>query len=489
MALLLLVLILAISFIAMVYAYFKSKRRVKQLAKMNAVKESHIQQLRQSEQSLQQAVLALQNQLHNMIEDPITHLLGWQLFMDRLNHSLHESARYQLTMGILSVDINEFNMINEALGYRVGDALLQEVSKRLQLCIRQIDSLSRFSKDVFFIMLIQLSKPETAAIVAQRILQSLAQPIQINEHTLYINACVGISIYPNDGQDAPLLLRNADLALQLAKEKGHSTYQFYQEKIHLNSQRELALSTGLKRESLMQELEIYYQPIMNVQNKTIFCMEALLYWRHPELGLIGPQELFNYAEKQGKLNIISDWLLKNACLQFLSWRSVGFQPELLSIPLSIRQLENSRFIYGISQSLQELHFKPEWLLFGIKESSSPITFDGVEKAFNMLKYLNIKIAIEDFGSRSLSISYLKNMSVNYLKLDRCLISDIEQNESTQSFIKAMVLVANTLSMQLIVQGVGSEQQMTLLNALGCHLLQGPWIGAAVPAKEVLTAVE
>lgn len=487
MELLVIFLIVGICFIVVGYAYLKSKYRVTQLSQLNAVKESHMQQLLQSEQSLQQEISSLQNQLNMVIEDPVTHLLGWQLFVDRLKHNINESARHQLTMGILSIDINEFNVVNEALGYEVGDALLQIVADRIQRCIRQVDSVTRFSKDVFVVLLMQLSKPETAAIVAQRILQTLDQPIEVNEHTLYMNACIGIAIYPGDGQDANLLLRNADHALRLAKIKGNSTYQFYQEKIHIDSQRELAISTGLKRESLMQEFAIHYQPILNVENKTTFCIEAILYWHHPELGIIGPEELFKHAEKQGKLNIISDWLLKNACLQFLSWRSVGFQPELLSISLSLRQLENSQFIYGISQRLQELMFKPEWLLLGIKDSSYPTSFDDVEKALNMLKYLNIKIALEDFGSRSLSLSNLKNMAVNYLKLDRGLINDVEQNESTQAFIKAMINVANSLSIQLIIQGVESEQQMTLLTSLGCHLFQGNWIGAAVPAKEVGTA--
>lgn len=483
-----LLLLLGISIIACIFLVFfavKSKKQINQLAQKNKTNEANLQQLNSSKENLINELQALKDKLNQINEDPLTHVLGWPFFSDRVINSIHESTRYQLTMAILYVDIKDFNVINNALGHDIGDAALQEVAKRLQTCIRQIDSISRFTKDIFVILLNRLNKPETAVIVAQRILQSMEQPIEVNHQIFAMGVCIGISIFPDDGQDVATLFRNAENALQTAKQKGPQNYQFYQEKIHIDSQRELALSTGLQAESVTNEFVITYQSIMNVKDNTILCAEALLQWNHAELGLIDPKELFNYAEKHGKLNDISEWLLKNACQQFLRWRDEGFHPQYLSVHLSIRQLENSHFIYRISQILQELKFNPEWLLLEMRESDYPISFSHIEKSYNMLKYLNVKLAIDDFGSHSLSIRDLKSFTVDYLKLDSVLIQDIDTNQDTKSLIKAISGMANSLNMQLILQGVVSEAQKTTLQGIGCYLMQGQWIDASLSENKFI----
>lgn len=477
--------IISIAFILSGLAFLKFRKQARKFKMLAVANETELLKLRDTEQTLRYELSTLKNKLRHAIEDPVTNLPGWQLFEDRVNQHIVESARYQLTMGILYVDIDDFKVINDALGYEVGNVLLRELSVRLQSCIRQVDSISRFAKDTFVVLLTQLNKPEMAAIVAQRMLQSLAQPIQVNEHTLYVTACIGISIYPSDGQDAAALFRSADYALHLAKEKGNQLYQFYQEKIFINSQRELALSSGLKRDSISKEFVIFYQPIKNMQSKTVFCMEALLHWQHPEIGLISPDELFVNAEKQGKLNMVSEWLLKNACRQFISWRTLGFHSDLLGISMSIRQLENSHFVYRISQILQEMDFKPEWLLLEIKENQSQISFDVLEKAFNMIKYLNIKIAIDDFGSGQFSLRDLKKYPINYLKLDKMLIDDIEHDEHTVELAKSVIALSKSLNAQLIIKGVDSEHEVSIWEGLGCDLMQGELIGSAISEKEVI----
>lgn len=467
-----------------IYLYAKSQSHCQQAKQEIVVGKTELENLKKDDYHLRQELSVLQNKLSHAMEDPLTMLLGWQLFEDRINQNIHESARYQLTMGVLIIDIDDFKVINNALNHQIGDELLRVVAKRIHACIRQVDSASRFTKDTFYVLLTQLGKPETVAIVAQRILQALEQPIIINEHELYITACIGISIYPTDGQDTASLLRSADYALHIAKEKGKQIYQFYHERIHANSQRELALATGLRRESMFHEFAIYYQPIINVQNDNIICMDTLLYWQHPALGLVSPPELFDYAEKQGKLNVISEWLLRNACKQFLSWRKLDFIPELLGIPLSFKQLENSQFIYHISQILQELQFNPAWLLLEIKENSGQLSFDIVEKAFNMLKYLNVKIAIDDFGSAPFSLRDLKNFTVNFLKLDRTFITDVENNPKTVELIKSVLFLAKSRSIELVIKGVETKQQFDILKQLDCTLMQGKLLGPPLPEKEM-----
>jgi diguanylate cyclase len=478
--------IMSIGFIIFffIYDYFRGKNQDKRFENKLTIVESELKESKEAELRVRDEINILQNKLRHTLQDPITNLLGWQLFEDRLNQNIKESQRYQLTLGIMYVDIDDFKMINDALSYETGNGLLKEVAERLQSCVRKVDSVSRFAKDTFVILLTQLAKPETAAMVAQRILQSLAQPFQINGNELFITAGIGISIYPTDGPDAATLLRNADHALHLAKEKGKHGYQFSQEKMHIKSQRELAITVSLNRGSFFQEFVLYYNPIVNVKDETIFCMDALLHWQHPDLGLIGPQELLNFAEKQRNLNSISEWLLKNACKQFLHWRSLGFNPQYLGIPLSLKQLENSHFIYRISQLLQDLEFKPEWMLFEIKETFAQLSFEVLEKAFNMLTYLGVNIAIDDFGSGPFSLYQLKNFAVNYLKLDASFVKDITTDPQTVALVKSVIFLSKKLSMQLIIQGIETEEQKTILKELDCILMQGKLLGEPLSEREV-----
>ncbi len=449
--------------------------------------KSLAEQLRQSEQAkqeLQNHFALLEGKLYSSMKDPVTQLLSWQLFEDRFNQSIKESARYELTMGILYVDINSFNIMSDALGNQIGDALLEKMARRLESCVRQVDTIARVTKDIFVIVLTQLGKPDMSAIVAQRILQSMLEPFQIEEHSLYVTVSIGIATYPIDGQEAATLLHHADCALQTAKQKGKQNYYFYQEKNNISSQRKLSLITGLQRETFIQELTIYYQPTMNVKDENVFCMDALPYWQHPELGCVMPDEIFFYAEKQNKLNIMTEWLLRHACRQFLSWRSLGFMPAYLGIPLSITQLKNTQFIYHISQILKELQFQPEWLILEIQNEQSSLSFDVIEKAVNRLKYLKIKLALTHFGAGGFSLNYLKKLGLDFLKFDQTMIDDIQDNQQTMILVRSLILMGEQLAIEFIAQGVESNEQVIKLRDCGCSLMQGKCFGEALPEKEV-----
>jgi len=484
MEFILILLLSLLSIVVILLVFYKKQLKITQRENILFNKEAELNKSHSVEESLRQELATLKARLHHVTEDPLTRLLGWPLFEDRVKQTIQESARYQFNMAILYVDINDFNMLNEALGYEAGDAILNEVSERLQTCIRDMDSVSRLSKDVFVVLLTQLSKPETAAVVSQRILESLVEPIWIKEQKLYITACIGIAVYPADGLDASILFRNADQALTLAKEKGHQNYHFYQQKNENNCLRELKLSTGLNQDSFLSECEIVYQPIMQASDKTVFCMQALLYWRHPVLGLIHSDELFNYMEKHDKSDVAFEWMMKKACQQFVSFRRVGFNPTFLSLPLSVKQLKNGQCIYRLSQLLQECECKPEWLLLVIEGSLIHTPFEAIEKSFNRLKYLNIKLAINHFGSNHFSILDLKQFAVDYLLLDTAIIQDLEQNEQTIGLVNAMNLMAQSLSMQLIVQGIDTDKKMKILKGLGCDLIQGQYVGEPLAEKEV-----
>jgi diguanylate cyclase (GGDEF)-like protein len=482
-----LILIVCISLLICVLTYL-FLREEKQLINLQIQTNEMTDQLnkyQETTQHLRQELTSKQTELISASRDSVTQLLGWQLFEDRLNQNIKESERYQLTLGVLFVDIDDFELINEALSYSVGDELLQEVAHRLEACIRKVDSVCRYNKDTFVVLLTQLGKPEMAAVVAQRILQSLAQSFQIKEHELFITVGIGIAIYPTDGQDGVTICNCAERALRVAKQKGKHLYQFAQEKLLINSQRDLALTNSLRRDFIPQEFVILYQPIMNTVDNTVFCMDTNLQWQHPELGLIQAQELFANAAKQGKLNVITEWLLRSACEQFLQWQSLGFKPQFISIPLAVKQLENTHFIYRISQMLQELKFDPQCLILALKDISSLTTQDVLEKSLNMLKYINVKLAVDDFGANSFALRDLKNITVDYLRLDPSFVADIEKNPQSLALIKSIVFLAENMQVKLIAQGIESEQQAILLREQGCTLMQGQLMGAALPEKNVL----
>ena len=407
------------------------------------------------------------------------------MFEDRLGYALKESERYQFNLGVMFVDIDDFNIINHTWGHEIGTLLLQAVAQRLQASIRHADSISRFNKDTFVILLAQLAKPETAAIVAQRILQSMGQLFRVRHHEVSITVSIGIATYPADGQTVETLLRSANHAMNLSKQNEHQRYQFYQKEMYENSQRELMLLTGISNESGFKEFVVYYQPIINTENKQVVCMNALLHWLHPSLGLISPNELYKIAEKQHTMNLISEWLLRAACQQFLDWRELGFHSQLLSIPVTARQLENTHFVYRISQILQDTQFKPEWLLLEIKESAHLQSIESIGKAFNMLNYLGVKMAIDQFGCDSFSLQYVKQFPIQYLKLDSSLLNDIETSPQSLALIKSIIFLAKSLSMEMIAQGVESERQSTRLKELGCTLMQGELFGAPLTKQEVI----
>lgn len=456
---------------------------LKQMQMKLLTNESQLKISHRVETQLKYEIKNLQNKIRLTFEDSVTNLLGRKVFEDRLSQSIKESDRHQLILAVLFVDIVNFKMINDALSYEIGDLLLQEVAKRLQASVRSVDSLTRFGKDTFVILLTRLMKPETAALVAQRLLQILKNPFKIKEHELFIHVCMGIAIYPSDGKSMAELLRNADYALQEAKKKGKDTYQFYQAEMYQKSQRELALHTSLNRETLFQELKLLYQPIMNVTNETIFGMDILINWVHPQLGLVAPKELFRYADIQHKLDLITEWILKKACQQFLHWRSLGFFVNFIGVPISIHQIKSTQFVYRMFQILQEMAFNPEWILFEIKDMAA-FPFSMIEKGLNMLKYKGIKIAIDHFGLESFPLLLLKEMKVHYLKLDQALIMDINENPQSKPFIESLIVLANSLSLQLIIQGIESQEQMELLKSLGCSLMQGKLFSAPLSEHEV-----
>ena len=253
---------------------------------------------------------------------------------------------------------------------------------------------------------------------------------------------------------------------------GNHLCQFYEEHMQIQSARDLILSNGLSREESFPIFSISYQPVLQAPDKEMLSLEASISWQHAELGLVQHEELIRYAEKYRKLNALTVWMLKQACEEFLQLRNKDISIALLAIPISIKQLENPHFIYEISQVLQASSFAPSSLLLELRDHNIETSFDVLEKAFNMLQYLGIKLALDQFGGESLSLRYLKMIQVNYLKTDVNLINDLPENAQTKTLLKSMQQFANQLNIPLIVSGVETMEQANVLRQLGCQLFQG-----------------
>lgn len=417
-------------------------------------------------------------------EDSLTSLISWPVFQDRLLQQLKLCDRHQMTLGILYIDLDDFKVINDGLSFEVGNLLLKEVASRLQSCIRQVDSISRPDKDIFVVMLNRLTKPETAAIVAQRMLSALASPYLLEDHALNVSASIGISLYPQDGLDAVSLLQHAEQALRIAKSKGYLSYQFYQSKLHDDSKRELAIVNHLADEQLFNELQIYFQVVINAETGNMEAIEAELHWDHPALGFISQSELFSYAERQRRLNAITDWMLQKVCRQFLNWRALKFQPRLLAVPVLLKQFENTNFIYRLSQLLQQLHFNPSDLLLVVQQTGASVSLPKLEKAFNMLTYLGVKVAMDEQAESRFPLRYLKQFQCHYLRLEKTVTEDITTNVQTRALISSMLAMASNLGMQLIVSGVDTPEQKEKLKELGVVCMQGQAIGSTQSEREL-----
>lgn len=467
----LMAILLAIIVLSLGIFSWRTKRKLQVLT-------SQFNVLHKKEQALKEECLQLKTSLEQLMQDPVTKVLAWVLFEEHLQRGILESGRYQLMLGVLLVEVNNFSTINNALTEEMSNVFLYEIAQKLTGCIRKTDSISR-RKDTFFILIEHLSKPELASIVAQRILQALSKPIKINEQELSITVSIGIAIYPIDGEDGASLLRAAEYALQVAREKGKHLYQFYQSKMNAESRRELALYLGLSRENIFKEFSLRFQPLMQEkpQEKVshhVLAVFAKIIWHHPELGEITQAELFQQAEKQRKLSMITEWGFREAGLDYLKSRQ-KLGEALLGFSLTIEQLEHHQFIYHLAQIMQEIGFKPEWLLLEISGDFSRVSFEALEKAFNMLKYLKINIVIDQFGVNAIPLRYLNQFTISYLKLDPSLTNDVTTDSASSEMVEAILMMMKHLNIQVIVQNVREQAQWMMLKKLGCDLFQGQLI--------------
>ncbi len=452
--------------------------------------EAMLTKTQAAERTQTAALLDLKNQMESaQSTDVVTGLITQQIFEDRLNQILGQSKRHNLIFAVLFLNLNEFKMIIRAIGLEAREQILKETAKRIQHCIRQLDTAARFVGDDFALILPQLSKSETAAYVAQRLLNTIAEPFLINDKEVFIAGSIGISIYPYDGEDLRVLMKNAETALHQAAVYGHHSYQFYRHNMQLESKREFILSTSLQNPAVYKDFLIYYQPILHIEKKAIYAMRAILHWNHLDFGLMEFSEFSQLAESNGTIIRIGEWVIRHACQQFQTWKTSGYHVQMLVITITLRQLENPHFIYKITQLLNEFGIEPASVIFEISENAITSKIGVSEKTLLMLKELGAQIGISHFGTGNMVLWRLQRFRIDCLNIADSIIKNITISKEIFDVVKMILALADTLGLYVMASGVETHKQAEVLKALGYYLMEGALFSKPLLPSEFTLAYE
>ncbi|SFD89185.1 GGDEF and EAL domain-containing protein [Nitrosomonas sp. Nm166] len=416
--------------------------------------------------------------------DALTGLPNRLLLQDRIEQALVQDARHQKRMAVLFIDLDHFKTINDSLGHDIGDFLLKAVAERLLTCVRNEDTVARQGGDEFIVVLNSIAESLDAAKVAQKILDSLAQPYHIHKNELHIGGSIGIAVFPKDGTNAEALLKNSDVAMYYAKENGRNNYQFFTKELNKSAHERHTLGLDLRYALERNELVLYYQPVMDMPDNQLYSVEALLRWRHPEHKLIAPDKFISLAEETGLIIPIGEWVLRTVCRQIRIWQDQGYDVPKVAINLSGRQFRDKELIKNISCILSETKVAAKYITLEITES---MLIDNIEKVVETLRCLNemgIHISIDDFGTGYSSLSYLKRFPINTLKIDRSFVRDIVTDKNDHTIVAAIIAMAHSLEIDVIAEGIETEEQLRLLIAQKCNHYQGYYFSKPVPVSEI-----
>jgi diguanylate cyclase (GGDEF)-like protein/PAS domain S-box-containing protein len=414
--------------------------------------------------------------------DLLTNLPNRALLRDRLSLAISQAKREDEMLAVMFLDLDRFKNINDSLGHVVGDELLQQVSTRLKSCVREGDTLARFGGDEFTLLLPKIAKgKEDVSKIAEKINEVLKDPFTVDNNELYVSASIGIAIYPRDGTDMDSLIKHADIAMYNVKDTGKNNYRFYSTDMTTPYFQNLSLETGIHKALANDEFHLMYQPQINIKTGEIVGVEALLRWDHPEHGPITPAEFIPFAEETGMIVDIGHWVLRSACAQLKHWRDIGLPEIRMSINMSARQLAEKSIVKHISGLLRDYALPGHCLEIEITENTIMNDMDSVIHKLKALSKKGVYIAIDDFGTGYSSLSYLHKLPIQTLKIDRAFIKEANMKHTGNSIINTIVAMARGLNLNVIAEGVETQQQLDYLVEIGCSEAQGFLFGKPLTA--------
>ena len=416
--------------------------------------------------------------------DSLTGLPNRSTSMDRIQSALNMARRDHKQAAILFLDLDRFKLINDTLGHLAGDELLKAVGRRLKGAVREVDTVSRLGGDEFVVALVNLTSVKDVRSLAAKLLKPLTKHFEIEGHELFVTASMGISMFPQDGEDPETLLKKADIAMYHAKHGGRNNFVFYEPKMDEDAGLRMLLANDIRRALERDEFRVYYQPKHHPGTCEITSMEALLRWKHPDLGLLSPNEFIPLAEETGLILPLGEWVLRNVAEQHSAWRREGLPMIRIGVNLSGYQLQQPSFTSRVRSILAETGMSPESLEFEITET---VVMQNPDLAASVLKEftgMGIRIAIDDFGTGYSSLAYIKRFSVSSLKIDKSFIKDLERNPTDAAIATAIIAMAASLNLKVVAEGVETVAQLDFLRDKLCDEVQGFLFSKPVPAEKI-----
>jgi diguanylate cyclase (GGDEF)-like protein/PAS domain S-box-containing protein len=425
---------------------------------------------------------------HMAYYDALTSLPNRAHFVERLNKAIIKADESEELLAILHFDLDGFKIINDSLGHEQGDKLLNFVADRLVCEVNDRCSAARFGGDKFALLLTGITDRDDVVAFAERIIDVFKTPFVIDEHELHVTVCMGINTYPGGGSDAHALLKNTEVALYRAKDRGRNAYQIYSSDLDNKALERLALENSLRKALGKQEFELHYQPQVSLTSGEIVGMEALLRWHSEEHGMVSPAVFIPIAEETGLILSIGEWVLWEACRQTKAWIEAGYAPIRMSVNLSARQFQHHNLVGMVDRILAETQLAPELLDLELTESTIMKDADKVIEILNEIKLRGIHISIDDFGTGYSSLGYLKRFPIDRLKIDRMFIDSVIKDENDAAIVSATIAMAKSLRMRSVAEGVETVEQLSFLQSLGCNEMQGFLFSKPLPVTDATAAL-
>lgn len=426
---------------------------------------------------------------HLAHHDALTNLPNRMLMQDRLSQAIEVARRQRKQLAVMFMDMDRFKHINDSLGHIIGDKLLQSVASRLVACGRHSDTVSRQGGDEFLLLLPYIECVDDAALSAKKMIIALTPPHHIDGRDIHISVSIGISIYPDDGQDAQTLIKCADTAMYFAKENGRDNFKFFEPEMNTRAIQRQSIESSLRQALVRQEFVLHYQPKIDLKSGNIVGAEALIRWQHPQRGLLSPGEFVPIAEDSGLIRQIGRWVLREACRQAQTWVQAGLPPITVAVNTSTLELRAEDFLKNLRAILEETQIEPRFLELELTESVLMRDAESSGSLLQAISDLGVQLAIDDFGTGYSSLSYLSRFPINTLKIDQSFVNRMNGNPDDANIVSAVISMGKSLRQRVIAEGVETPEQHARLLALHCDEGQGYYFGRPVPAEALATMLQ